>query len=295
MFHKGEDPYKHQASAIFKKSLLEITDDERQVGKAAVLGCGYQMGGKKFMTSAWDVYRAKVDLELAKVAVTSYRELHWPVTELWENYNSACIFAVENPGKAYRVGKVRFFCKNNFLWIELPSGRRLAYKDPSVSLEKTLVMTKKIGEDVDTIYAASVEMYRDALEKGYKKTNEFQSKRLKYFAVNHKAKKADCVIPKWTREASYGGKIAENIVQAVARDVLADAIVRAEKKGFQVLMHSHDELVSEAPQFVFELTRDAKGVLYCPEYRGILETTPSWAEGLPLKASGWVGQRYKKG
>jgi len=296
MFHKGEDPYKHQAAAIFKKSILEITDDERQVGKAAVLGCGYQMGGKKFQTSAWDVYRAKVDLELAKVAVTSYREMHWPVAELWENYNNACIFAVENPGKTYRVGKVRFFSKNNFLWVELPSGRKLAYKDPSVEFAKTLVMTKTMEDgETDTIYAASLEMYRDALSKGYKKTNEFQSKRLKYFAVNHKAKKADCVIPKWTREASYGGKIAENIVQAVARDVLAEAIVRAEKKSFSVLMHSHDELASEAPQFKFELARDSKGVLYCPEYREIMETVPAWGEGLPLKSGGWVGPRYKKG
>lgn len=296
MFEKGEDPYRHQAAAIFKKSILEVTDDERQVGKAAVLGCGYQMGAKKFMTSAWDVYRAKVDLDLAKVAVTSYRELHWPVTELWEKYNNACIWAVENPGKAYRVGKVRFYCKNNFLWIELPSGRKLAYKDPSVSFEKTIVMTgmTENGDD-DTIYAASLEMYRDALKKGYKKTSEFQSKRLKYFAVNHKAKKVDCVIPKWTREASYGGKIAENIVQAVSRDVLAEIIVHAEKKEFSVLMHSHDELVSEAPIGKFKKAVDSKGVTYCPEYREILETVPAWAEGLPLKASGWVGTRYKKG
>jgi len=296
MFHKGEDPYKHQASAIFRKSVLEITDDERQVGKAAVLGCGYQMGPKKFMTSAWDVYRAKVDLDLAKVAVTAYRELHYPVTELWEKYNNACIFAVENPGRRYRVGAVRFFFEKGFLWIELPSGRRLAYKDPSVSFSKTFVMTgiSDTGDD-DTIYAASADMYRDAIQKGYKKTNEFMSKRLKYFAVNHKAKKVDCIIPKWTQEATYGGKIAENIVQAVSRDVLAEGMIRAEKKGFCVLMHSHDEMVSEAPINKFKKVFDSKGVLYCPEYREILETAPTWAGGLPLKASGWVGLRYRKG
>jgi len=281
MFATGEDPYRALAAAIFNKPILEVTDEERQVGKAAVLGCGYQMGFKKFITSAWDVYRARVTLEVAKIAVAEYRKVHFPVTELWANYERACIFAIENPGTRYRVGLVKFFVRNSFLWIELPSGGRIAYKDPSVEWSRTLVMTK--GED--TIYCHRPEELRELLAQGYEKTNEFNSKKIRYFAVNQKAKKADCVIPKWTREATYGGKIVENVVQAVARDVLAHAIVKAEGAGFDVLMHSHDELVSEA----------TIGTKKHEDYKKIMQTAPPWAAGLPLKSGGWVGPRYKKG
>lgn len=282
IFRKGQDPYREMAAAIYKKSLLEINDDERQVGKAAVLGCGYQMGGKKFMTSAWDVYRAKVDLDLAKVAVTAYREMHSPVTELWSNYEQACIYAIENPGEKYRVGLVKFIFENEFLWIELPSGRKLAYKDPELEMSKVLIMT---NADNDRIYAQNMFMYQEAIEAGYKKTSEFDAKKIKYWAINQKAKKVDCVIPKWTRETTYGGKITENIVQAVSRDLLAESIVRAEKAGFNVLMHSHDECVSEAPI----------GKFTSEQYKEIMEALPKWAEGLPLKTGGWKGFRYKKG
>ncbi len=291
MFHDGVDPYVQMASVIFKKPISEITPEERQVGKAAVLGCGYQMGFKKFIAAAWDVYRAKVTTEVAKISVAAYRELHYPVTELWENYQNACFFAIENPGRKYRVGPIRFFVEKSFLWVELPSGRRLAYKDPSVTWESTMVMAK----DDDVIYASNMTIYRDAIAKGYKKQSEFKSKRLRYWAVNMKAKKEGCTIPKWTREASYGGKLAENITQAVSMDVLAHGMTLAENDGFNVLMHSHDELVSEATKGKFLTVDDGKGGRYCPRYREIMETTPAWAPGLPLKAGGWAGTRYKKG
>lgn len=262
MFRNGQDPYRDQASDIFKKSPLDISDDERQVGKAAVLGCGYQMGPKKFMTAAWDVYRAKVSLDLAKIAVTSYRTKHFPVTEVWENYFKAACFAVENPSKRYTAGKCFFYMFESFLMIELPSGRRLAYKDPSVVFEDVHIKNDD-GEIV----------------------NKFMTKKLKYFAINHKAKRTETVIPKWSLETTYGGKITENIVQAVSRDLLAFAMVNAEKAGFKVLMHAHDELVCEA--LIGEKTSD--------DYKNIMEKIPLWAEGLPLKASGWTGFRYKKG
>ncbi len=291
IFYDGRDPYKEMAAKIYKKSILEINDDERQVGKAAVLGCGYQMGGKKFVSSAWDVYRAHVNLEMAKVAVSVYRETHYPVTEFWENCQNACIFAIENKGKKYRVGHLLFYVKDDFLRIQFTDGDFISYREPSITWTKTLILNK----DDDTIYASTPEVYRDAIEKGYKKTGEFNSKKIRYYATNHKAKKIDCVIPKWSREATYGGKIVENIVQWVSRKVLAQAIVNAEAEGFDVLMHSHDELVSEAPLNKFKKETDSKGVTYSPVYREIMERLPIWGEGLPLKSGGWVGTRYKKG
>ncbi len=285
MFADGIDPYRVMAAIIFNKSILDVTDAERQVGKAAVLGCGYQMGGKKFVTSAWDVYRAKTDLTTAKLAVTAYRKMHWPVVEMWENYQNAAIWAVENR-KRYRVNNVKFYVEGRFLKIELPSGRKLSYCDPVVLLEPVYQFTTKKGE---TDYTGSRAVLELAIAAGAKQTGQFDAKKLSYMAVNHKAKKIDCVIPKWTRERTYGGKIVENVVQAVARDILAEAIVRAEDAGFDVLMHSHDEIVSESP-CARALQDQAE-----KEYKRLIETLPAWAEGLPLKSGGWAGDRYKKG
>lgn len=280
-FRNGRDPYVIRAAKIFKKSILDVTDDERQVGKAAELGCGYQMGDRKFVTSAWDVYRAKVDRTIAKVAVTSFREDNWPVVEMWGEYQDAAIMAVENPGKFYRVGKVVFYRKGRFLKIRLPSGRDLTFADPQVVWEAT----KKLELNKETYYASTPQMLKSLLNDGAKVVGSFDSKKLTYFEVNQMARKVDCVIPKWALERTYGGKLVEGVTQAVARDILAEAIVRAEKKGFSVLMHSHDELVSEAP----------KGKFKSEDYKKIMEQLPEWATGLPLKSGGWVGERYKKG
>jgi DNA polymerase len=289
MFRLGQDPYWQMAKAIYNlpSSLVYDSDNKehqemRQVGKAAVLGCGYQMGERKFVTSAWDIYRAKVDKNMAKKAVQKYREVHFPVQEIWENFETAAIAATENPGTTYRVGRVTFCRKNRFLQIELPSGRRLSYCDPQTAISKTYVMTSTIDGEVS--YAQTFEAAKALHEKGYRKTNEFFSKKLSYFEVNQMAKKADTVIPKWAKESTYGGKLFENVVQAVARDILAEAIIRAEKYGFNILLHSHDELVSEAPKGKFE----------SEEYKKVMEQLPAWANGLPLKSSGWVGSRYRK-
>lgn len=288
LFRKGVDPYWEMAKEIYglPAGLIYNGDDEkhaemRQVGKAAVLGCGYQMGPKKFVSAAWDVYRAKVDADMAKIAVQTYRKIHFPVTEIWDSYQNAAIQATKNPGDIYEVGKVKFYREGRFLFIELPSGRRLSYCDPEINMGKTWVMEK--GKD--RIYASNIEAGKMAHKDGYKVVNEFQSERLSYFEINQLAKKSDTIIPKWAKETTYGGKIFENVVQSVSRDILAESIVRVEKMGFNVLMHSHDELVSEAP----------KGKFTSGAYRKTMEQLPKWAKGLPLKAGGWVGPRYKKG
>lgn len=286
-FRNGIDPYKEQAADIFEITYELVPDKDdplqmRQTGKAAVLGCGFQMGPAKFVSAAYDVYRVRIDLDLAKVAVTSYRKKHWPVVDLWENLTQAAINAIENPGKVYHAGKTDFQVRDSFLWLKLPSGSYIAYKDPSIEMGKVITMKK---EDCDTIYASNAHVYRKALEDGYVKAGEFPVKKIKYWAVNQKAKKEDCVIPKWTRETTYGGKLTENIVQKIARDLLAEAMVRVRKAGFEIVMHSHDELVSEAPI----------GKYSAQQYNELMEELPAWADGLPLKASGWTGTRYKKG
>ena len=89
---------------------------------------------------------------------------------------------------------------------------------------------------------------------------------------------------KWTRIESYGAKFCENIVQATARDVLAEAMLRLEKKGFDIVCHIHDEVVLEVPE----------GTSSVEEVNEIMAVCPDWCEGLPLKAAGFESPFYKK-
>lgn len=90
---------------------------------------------------------------------------------------------------------------------------------------------------------------------------------------------------KWQRQATYGGKLLENITQAVARDVMAHAMPLAEEEGYSILLTVHDELITETPD---EVEFNAEGL------SGIMARQPDWAEGLPLAAAGFEAYRYRK-
>lgn len=87
---------------------------------------------------------------------------------------------------------------------------------------------------------------------------------------------------KWDKIESYGGKFVENIVQAIARDILAEAMMRLEKKGFNIVMHIHDEVAIESDSSSIE------------EINEIMSLVPSWAPGLILDADGFESEFYKK-
>lgn len=88
---------------------------------------------------------------------------------------------------------------------------------------------------------------------------------------------------KWERIESYGPKFVENIVQAIARDILAEAMLRADIAGFQIVLHVHDEIVAEE-----------KDESRLPELISLMSETPTWADGLRLSADGYSCSYYKK-
>jgi DNA polymerase len=90
---------------------------------------------------------------------------------------------------------------------------------------------------------------------------------------------------KWERIETYGGKICENIVQAVARDVLASGLLRAEAAGYRVCLHVHDEIIAEVPD-IDEYSADGLSA--------IMSHNPGWTLGLPLAAAGFETLRYRK-
>ena len=89
---------------------------------------------------------------------------------------------------------------------------------------------------------------------------------------------------KWSRIETYGPKLVENIVQGTARDLLAEAMLRVEKKGYPIVMHCHDEIIAEVPE----------GSGSVDEMCEIMAVQPTWAEGLPLRADGFECRFYKK-
>ena len=90
---------------------------------------------------------------------------------------------------------------------------------------------------------------------------------------------------KWERIETYGGKLVENIVQAVARDVFMTGMVGAEEHGYEVCIRVHDELITEVPD---------SADYTVAQLASIMATNPSWAVGLPLAAAGFETNRYKK-
>ena len=89
---------------------------------------------------------------------------------------------------------------------------------------------------------------------------------------------------KWSRIETYGPKLVENIVQGTARDLLAEAMLRVEKKGYPIVMHCHDEIIAEVPE----------GIGSVDEMCEIMAVQPEWAEGLPLRADGYQCNFYQK-
>ena len=89
---------------------------------------------------------------------------------------------------------------------------------------------------------------------------------------------------KWLRGETYSGKLTENITQATARDLLAEAMWRMERAGLDIVGHVHDEVIIEVPE----------NTITVDEVCGIMNQNPEWADGLPLSSSGYSGYHYYK-
>ncbi len=272
ILRSGKDPYVYQAAANTGKTYEEVEEaykagekwafDARQLGKAQILGCGFRMGWKRFQASAWDMYRLRLSGRQSITAVKSYRGANAPVAEIWELYEEAAIRAVET-GKTVGAGKCKFFVKDKFLWIELPSGRRLAYREPCIVM-RAITYTKL--EDF-TVDGEEVETEVTGREK----------KTLQFLGLDKSKKR---LVP----EISHGGVLTENIVQATARDLMMPALLRHEKAGYRVMMSVYDEGICARP----------KGEGNFSEFKKLLCEAPEWAPGLPIEASGFTGPRYRK-
>jgi DNA polymerase len=188
------------------------------------------------------------ELILMKHIVDAYRAKYPMIVQMWTDVEEAAVAAIRAPGrKVYtKLGRCYFIVEGRFLKCILPSGRALYYCEPRLLSRKT-----PWGAIKDTI---------------------------QFSAVNPVSKQ-------WGPDDTYGGKLVENITQAVARDLMAEAMVAADESGiYDVILSVHDELIAEVDEG--ESTVEA--------FEQLMSRTPRWADGCPVAAEGWRGKRYRK-
>ena len=139
---------------------------------------------------------------------------------------------------------IKWGVKGRWLYCQLPSTRKLAFYDPKIR--------------------------QVATEWGGKPT-------LTFMGVNS-------VTQKWERQKTYGGKLVENITQAVARDLMVNSMFEVEKENYKIVLTVHDEIVSEVPKDFGSIE----------EFEKIMERLPVWAKGFPMKAEAWQAERFRK-
>jgi DNA polymerase len=91
----------------------------------------------------------------------------------------------------------------------------------------------------------------------------------------------------WGEIDTYGGKLTENIVQAIARDLIGYSMMQLDRAGYRIVAHIHDECISEVPF-------DGKEQQYYDMMVALMSTPPDWASDLPLRADGYLTPYYKK-
>jgi DNA polymerase len=238
VFRQGDDIYCASASQMFHVPVEKngINSHLRQKGKVSELANGY--GGSVGALIAMGALEMGVHEDELAPLVRSWRTANPKIVRLWWEVDAAVKKTVRERVST-QTHEVKFEYEGGYLFIQLPSGRRLAYPKPAVS------------------------------------KNRFGGESVTYEGVG--------ASKKWMRLESYGPKFVENITQAIARDILTDAMRRLDSAGYPIVLHVHDEVVIEAPPET-SLER------IC----AIMAEQPKWADGLPLRADGFVCDFYKK-
>lgn len=274
-FHRREDIYLHGAAGITGKTYQWYKDwseanggakhpDRQEKGKPGELGLGF--GG---WISAWRAFGGEGTDDEIKAAIVAWRERSPMIVECWggqfrgmpwaptsrEYYGleGMAIQAVLNPGRRFDYRIAGFQMLGDCLYGILPSGRRIAYHSPR-------------------LYWGAPDRHPDWPA----------SYSLTFMTWNSNPKMGPMG---WTRMDTYGGRLFENFVQGIARDIMAHAVVNLEAAGYPIVLRVHDELAAEVPE----------GFGSVEEFERIMATLPDWAAGWPIRAAnGFEGKRYRK-
>lgn len=240
--------YEATASQMFHVPIEKIAKGNpeyalRQKGKVATLALGYQ-GGANALIAMGALNMGLSEEELPDI-VHRWRNANPRIRDLWYAVEEAALLVMQTaqPQAIYNLIfnlESDIVYGQNFLTVQLPSGRKLYYPRP------------------------------------FLKENQFGKLAIHYYTVGQQTRK-------WEVTSTYGGKMTENIVQAIARDCLAETLRRIDAKGLQVVFHVHDEVIIDAPMGT---TVD--------EICDLMAEPIPWAPGLILKGAGFESNYYMK-
>lgn len=242
--------YEASASSMFGVPLEKIKKGNpeyslRAKGKVAELALGYQ-GSAGALAAMGALQMGLTQDELPDI-VARWRKANPRIKDLWYTCENAAL-------EVMRTGA-------------------------SVGINKGIIFAREF--DV----ATGLDFFTVALPSGRKlyyphpflAENDFGKEALHYYGVGQQSKK-------WSKQSTYGGKLTENIVQAIARDCLAETLKRLDYVGLNVVMHVHDEVIIDCPEWAISVEKACE----------IMGEPIQWAEGLPLKAAGFEGYYYMK-
>lgn len=251
------DIYCASASKMFKREVTKATERGalRQRGKVAELALGYGGG-----VNALTVMDTKKDIpdEDKPGIVSAWREANPNIVSLWRSLENLAKEAIRTgqPQTYHITSKAKlvftYSAEYKLLNILLPSGRKLFYPE-AVIKERSVT-----GASGDTFTVMNIE----------------------YSGL-------DQITGKWARLCTYGGKLTENVVQAISRDLLANAIFKVFELGYNIVLHVHDEIVAEVKD-------DENKEKVLEQMSNAMSETPYWASGITIKAAGYLTPYYKK-
>ena len=272
VFRKKLDPYLNFASKMYQvpyDSIVVVNEkgehkakdgaakEKRQNAKPAVLGCGYMLsGGEEIITDEGDkIFTGLMGYGRAMGVPLSKELADLSVQTFRDTHLGVvrCWRRLEDSamlcirtGRPQEVGPIRFEMTKSVLRMVLPSGRSLHYLEPKI------VEREWFGGKKKTIECWGID----------------QKKHI------------------WTRIYTYGGKLIENAVQAISRDILVEGMFNATEMGFSIVMHCHDEIVAEVPEASSLGISDLKECMIRP---------PRWGNHqLLIDAAGFESKVYKK-
>lgn len=245
--------YEASASQMFGVPIERIKKGNpeyslRQRGKVAELALGYQGGVAAMRNMDTGHQLDSLSDDEIKDIVNRWRDTNPKIRDLWYAFDTAAVSVIQNGGS------VNVRCCTVAREHDQTQGiSYLTIRLPSG--RKLYYVDPGVGE------------------------NRWGNPSITYMGLNDKNK--------WARVETYGGKLVENVVQAIARDCLAQAIEHLEAEGFPVVFHVHDEVVIDIAPFADDKTMLNRVIQ-------IMSTPIPWAPGLPLGADGWVGMFFKK-
>ncbi|RRC99081.1 DNA polymerase [Prevotella sp. OH937_COT-195] len=245
IFRSGRDIYCETASRMFKVPVEKHGQNAelRQKGKIATLALGW--GGGVSALEAMGGSRLGLTEKEEKEIVNLWRNSNPRIVKMWAIIEKAAMTALKTGGSVTVHRGIVVSKRWGMLLITLPSGRTICYPRAEVGTE-----------------------YND----GWRGDHEI----IEYEGLNQTTKK-------WGKVRTYGGKLTENIVQAIARDILGVVILRAKKAGLDIVFHIHDEIVVEA-------TPDQS----LADVEALFSKPIEWCRDLPLKGAGYTTPYYLK-